>query len=300
MIATRNRCDDLRRTAERLQRLHPQPLEVLICADGCTDDTLRMLQNDFPTFTVLVNTQSQGSVPSRDRMLRLAKGDIVVSLDDDSYPTTDDFLAQLKPLIETHQEAAVITFPEQRNGEVFTCKSKTPTAMGHYVSAYPNCAAAMRREFYLRQPGFPAFFIHMYEEPDYALQCYAAGASVWFEPRLVVRHHLSNTQRQPMMRHHQNARNELWSVWMRCPWPQLLVVSTFRIGRQFRYACSEGFWWAIQEPTWWWQALKGYGQCMRLRRPVRWSIYIGWMQLARTAIHLHKDLKKVFPHLTDP
>lgn len=294
MITTRNRCADLRRTGERLLKLNPQPLEILICADGCIDDTMAMLSCDFPMFTILENSPAQGSVPSRDRLLRLAKGDMVVSLDDDSYPVNNDFFARLGPILEAHPEAAVITFPELRDDGVFASPSKTPSAPGHYVSAYPNCAAAMRREFYLRQPGFLKFFTHMYEETDYALQCYSSNAAVWFEPSLVVRHHLSNVQRQPVRRHHQNARNELWSVWLRCPWPQLPVVSLFRVWRQFRYAYSESWRWAVREPLWWLAAVGGLLKCWRNRKPIRWPVYYAWMRLARNPIFSIAELEQSF------
>ena len=42
MIATHNRCADLRRTCAALTSLSPPPDQVLICADGCTDDTVSM------------------------------------------------------------------------------------------------------------------------------------------------------------------------------------------------------------------------------------------------------------------
>jgi glycosyltransferase involved in cell wall biosynthesis len=294
MITTRNRCADLRRTGERLLSLNPQPMEILVCADGCTDDTVAMLLRDFPTFTVWENSPAQGSVSSRDRLMRLAKGDVVVSLDDDSYPVNNDFFAQLAPIMEAHPEVAVITFPELRDGDVFASPGKTFSAAGHYVSAYPNCAAAMRREFYLNQPGFPKFFIHMYEETDYALQCYAGSAAVWFEPSLVIRHHLSSVQRQFVTRHHQNARNELWSVWLRCPWPQLPIVSLFRIWRQFRYASTEGWGWSVREPLWWVVALGGLIKCYQNRKPICWPVYYAWMRLARNPIFSFAALQKEF------
>ncbi len=281
IIATRNRCADLRRSCERLIALRPAPDEVLICADGCEDTTVEMVRTEFPEFRLVENTKALGSVASRDRLLRMASGDVVVSLDDDSYPLADDFFGQLPSLFEAHPEAAVVTFPELRDGSVFASESKTDKSVGHYVSAYPNCAAAMRRDFYLRQPGFPAFFGHMYEEPDYALQCYAVGAAVWFNPSPVVRHHLAAAQREPVRRHHQNARNELWSVWMRCPLPWLLIVSAFRVWRQFQHACTQGVSWAVREPQWWCAALLGAVTCFRARQPVPWPIYIAWMRLAR-------------------
>jgi GT2 family glycosyltransferase len=284
MIATRNRRDDLHRTLSKLRELQPKPDEVLICADGCTDDTVAMVRTDFPQFILIENSVSRGSVFSRDRMLRMAKGEIVVSLDDDSYPLDSDFIARVRDLFAEHSQVAVLSFPEIREHGEAASFNKSPETPAHLVSAYANCAAAMRRAVYLQAGGFPVFFEHMYEEPDYALQCYALGYEVRFEPSLRIRHHVSPARREPMRRHHFNARNELWSVWMRCPFPQVMVVSLFRVWRQFRYACREGMGWALREPCWWGAALKGFGQCWRHRKPIAWSTYYRWMKLARKVI----------------
>jgi hypothetical protein len=194
-----------------------------------------------------------------------------------------------------HPEAAVVVFPELRDGSQFSAGDKTDKTPGHYVSAYANCAAAMRRAFYLEQSGFPCFFKHMYEEPDYALQCYAAGAAVWFEPSISVRHHESPAHRMLIRRHHLNARNELWSVWLRCPWPWLILVSGYRIARQFVYACTQGTNWAVREPLWWAEALRGGALCRRARHPICWRIYWHWLALARNPIFCADDLRQRFP-----
>ena len=39
---------------------------------------------------------------------------------------------------------------------------------------FANSGAVLRRSAYLQLPGFEPSFFHMYEEPDYALQCVAA------------------------------------------------------------------------------------------------------------------------------
>jgi len=339
MITTRNRCSALQATCRRLVELQPQPKEVLICADGCTDGSVAMIKTEFPQFQLIENEPAVGSVAARHRLLTMATGDIVVSLDDDSYPTDKDFFARLPDAFAAYPEAAVITFPELRNGEtsapaceeaVFSLSSSLPrrssaeagggegwgeealfnipsdwfvgsvsssvgrSLSGHYVSAYPNCAAAMRRDVYLKTGGYPPFFFHGYEEPDYALQCYAAGYAVWFEPSLPIRHHLAAANRSPFRFHQSNARNEIWSVWLRCPWPWLPLVSLFRVWRQFRYACTEGWSWALQEPLWWVAALSGIGSCWRARRPLPWQIYFAWMRLARNPIYTVSDLRQVF------
>ncbi|HET9367368.1 MAG TPA: glycosyltransferase family A protein [Candidatus Udaeobacter sp.] len=281
MITTRNRGEELRRTLSKLQQLRPQPNEILICADGCTDGTSEIVQSEFPNCTLIENETARGSVFSRDRLLRLAKSSIVLSLDDDSYPIDRDFFVQLESIFTEQANAAVISFPEIRNRDEFAHPIKSPLSAAHLISAYANCAAAMRRDVYLRSQGFPLFFEHMYEEPDFALQCYGLGYEVWFRPSPAIRHHVTPVQRNELRRHHLNARNELWSVLMRCPFPQVIPVALFRVWRQFRYACTEGIVWAIQEPRWWLSAALGTPRCLRCRQPIPWRTYYGWMKLAR-------------------
>ena len=59
----------------------------------------------------------------------------------------------------------------------------------------------------------------MYQEPDYALQCVAAGYHVLFSPVITIRHHYSGHGRDEICVHHRHARNEFWSTLMRCPFP---------------------------------------------------------------------------------
>jgi GT2 family glycosyltransferase len=281
MITTRDRRDVLAATCKRLSAMAPAPDEVLICTDGCTDGTADLIRTEFPNLLLLENPQPVGSVGSRDLLLRAATGEIVVSLDDDSYPLTEDFFARLPDIFLRHPEAAVICFPELREGGTFADNSQTASSSGCYVATYANCAAAMRRQFYLETSGFPRFFVHAYEEPDYALQCYAAGGAIWFEPSLIIRHHRSAVGRSDLRTHQHHSRNELWSVWMRCPWPWLPIVSAFRVARQFQHACTQGPAWIVREPQWWYEALCGVGHCLRARNAIEWRAYLGWMRLMR-------------------
>jgi GT2 family glycosyltransferase len=294
MITTRNRCPDLQRTLARVSNLKPAPDEILVTADDCGDDTVEMVRRNYPHCVLTVNATNQGSIYSRDRMLRAAVGDIVLSLDDDSYPLDDDFFDRLKECFLSHPEVSVVAFPELRDDGSYVPSFKTPKVPGHYVSAYANGAAAMRRQDYLQTEGFPAFFVHAYEEPDYALQIYKLGRSVWFEPSLTIRHHYSQANRNELRTHHLNARNELWSVWMRCPALWIVPVTMFRVARQFSHAWSEGFSWTLREPHWWWAALKGIKMCAQCRSPVPWKTYLEWMRMARSPVFNPRELNETF------
>jgi GT2 family glycosyltransferase len=278
MITTKNRILDLQRTCRALQQLDPPPLEVLITMDGCTDESVETMREGFPQAQFFVNRIVHGSVPSRDRMLREARGDLVLALDDDSYPEQVDCIARMIPFFEQQPKLAVLHFP-QRTDEYPETLVQTDFGSEHLTRSFANSGAVLRRSTYLQLPGFESRFFHMYEEPDYALQCVAAGFDVLFSPIITIRHHYSGQARDEIRIHHRHARNELWSTLMRCPFPFALGMVTWRVFSQFRYAFKRGWSWVVREPIWWWQALAGIPYCLRKRRPISWAGYKRWLAL---------------------
>jgi GT2 family glycosyltransferase len=278
MITTKGRIEELRRTYRVLQQLNPPPLEVLITMDGCTEEVVAAVRAELPTERLFVNQIGLGSVASRDRMMRASRGDLVLALDDDSYPEQLDCIARIVPTFEQHPNLAVLHFP-QRTDEYPKTLAQTDFGSERLTRTFPNSGAVLRRSTYLRLPGFESRFFHAYEEPDYALQCVAAGLDVLFSPVITIRHHYSGEKRNEIRTHHRHARNELWSTVLRCPFPFAVGIAGWRVLSQFRYACNRGWSWVIREPLWWWQALAGIPYCLRNRRPVSWASYKRWLRL---------------------
>jgi len=279
MITTIGRVTDLRRNWRALQRLNPAPLEALITLDGCTEDVVAAVRAELPDARVFVNESGLGSVASRDRMMREARGDLVLALDDDSYPEQLDCIARIIPTFEQQPNLAVLHFP-QRTDEYPETLAQTDFGPKRLTRTFPNSGAVLRRSTYLELPGFESHFFHAYEEPDYALQCVAAGYDVLFSPVITIRHHYSGQARDEIRVHHRHARNELWSTILRCPLPFALGIAGWRVLRQFRYACKRGWSWVIREPIWWWQALTGIPYCLRKRAPISWTSYKRWLSLS--------------------
>ena len=278
MIATKNRATDLRRTCRVLRQLNPPPLEVLITVDGCTDDTVKVAKREAPNARLFINNVSRGSVASRDRMIREAKGDLVLALDDDSYPEQLDCIARIVPFFEQRPELAVLHFP-QRTDEYPETLGQTNFGFEHLTRSFANSGAVLRRSIYLQLSGFESRFFHMYEEPDYGLQCVAAGYDVLFSLVVTIRHHYSGHARDEIRIHHRHARNEFWSTLMRCPLPFAVGMIAWRVFSQFRYAWKRGWSWVVREPFGGAQALAGVPYCLRKRRPVSWAGYKRWLSL---------------------
>jgi GT2 family glycosyltransferase len=278
MITTKNRIGELRRTWRALQQLNPAPLEVLITTDGCTEEMVAAVKAELPEARLFVNQIGLGSVASRDRMMRAARGDLVLALDDDSYPQQVDCIARIVPTFDQRPNLAVLHFP-QRTDEYADTLAQTNFGSEHLTRSFPNSGAVLRRSTYLQLPGFESHFFHAYEEPDYALQCVAAGYDVLFSPVISIRHHYSRQARDEIRIHHRHARNELWSTVMRCPFPFAVGIAIWRVFSQFCYACKRGWPWVVREPLWWWQALAGIPYCFRKRKPVSWASYKRWLAL---------------------
>ena len=278
IITTKNRSLDLTKTLGVLRGLDPQPLEILITADGCSDNTVEMVKREMPAARLIINEEGRGSVASRDRMIREAKGDLVLALDDDSYPEQVGCLATLRDLFTKNQKLAIATYP-QRTDEYPGSLTKENFGEAHPVRSFPCSGACLRVSTYRSLQGFEPMFFHMYEEPDYALQCVAAGWEVLYTPVITIRHHWTGSGRSELRNHHRHARNELWSTVMRCPIPQMLLMITWRVFSQARFAAGRGFSWLIREPIWWWDAVKGLSRALRRRHPVSWSGYRKWLSL---------------------
>jgi GT2 family glycosyltransferase len=278
IITTHNRLSDLQRTLAVVASLDPAPLEVLITADDCSDSTVDYVRSQYPTSKLIVNPGGMGSVASRHRMMLESSGDLVLSLDDDSYPEQRDCIARFITVFENRPQLAVLCFPQHTDEHPETL-SQPEFGPARLTRSFANSGAVLRRSTYLELPGFEPRFFHMYEEPDYALPCVAAGQEVYFSPVVTIRHHWSSQVRNEQRNHRWHSRNEFWSAVMRCPFPQMPLVGFYRIFSQSRCAWKRGLGWLVREPVWWAEAFAGIPYCLRRRNPVSWPKYKAWLKL---------------------
>jgi GT2 family glycosyltransferase len=276
MITTLNRWSELERTLRMLTALEPLPHEIWVVADGCTDGTATRIRNDYPQIALIEHEISMGSVHSRAEVMEQVTGDLVLTLDDDSYPEQRDCLALIPKTFEDNPNLAIATFP-QRSDEYPPSLVQKDFGIERDVRSFSNSGACLRVTVYRDLPGFEPFFFHAYEEPDYALQCVANGWSIRFLPQITIRHHFSSLERNEIRTHQRHARNEFWSTLMRCPFPYAIIV--YRVISHARYSVSRGIVWLLREPSWWWQAFMGIPRAVRRRNPVSWEGYWKWLSL---------------------
>ena len=103
IICTYNRSNVLKENLGKSKEQTDKEFEVVVAIDGSTDDTVEMLENfecDFPIRWVDTGeTDKYCLAKARNMGLIEAKGEAVVILDDDSFPTPD-FVMQHKKSVQ--------------------------------------------------------------------------------------------------------------------------------------------------------------------------------------------------------
>src|SRR5262245_50480328 len=175
MIATRNRVSELLETLTNCLAQTGPEKEILVVDDASTDGTYESVRELFPAVNIVRNELNKGSIASRSDILRRARGDYVIALDDDSRFVDTDACARIIERMDSDPDLGIIAFqvigPENP-------ATMMPAGRLHgewHCSSFACCGAAIRRSMLERTGPFAEFFNHMYEEPDLAIRVWDAG-----------------------------------------------------------------------------------------------------------------------------
>ncbi|MEM4662842.1 MAG: glycosyltransferase family 2 protein, partial [Candidatus Diapherotrites archaeon] len=90
IVATYNRANILRKTLNAMLKLkYPSKYEIIVINDGSTDNTREMLNKEFlgnDKITIINFEKNQGVCKARNAGIKIAKHEIIVTMDDDCIP----------------------------------------------------------------------------------------------------------------------------------------------------------------------------------------------------------------------
>jgi GT2 family glycosyltransferase len=266
MIATRNRCSELRKALTCCETQVGVTREILVVDDASTDGTSEMIRCEFPEVKVVRRNTNQGSIAARNEIVRRARGKYILGLDDDSRFVDPDSCRRIVERMDQESDLGIMSF--QVIGPEFPERmSDAGQLRGEWhVSSFAACGVAIRRDMLERTGLFPEFFFHAYEEPDLCIRAWDAGYRVLQWNDIIVYHEFSPVSRNEQRTHRRHARNEACSIWMRYPWYLVLPATACRLASQRRYAASRG--WLLREPRVWLEVLARLPLALWHRKPV--------------------------------
>ncbi len=217
VITTRDRREELR-TALQSAVDQEGPLDVLVVDDGSTDGTAEMVNDEFPTVRLERFERSCGYIARRNHAARVARGDVVVSIDDDaefrSPRTVVDTLADFDRA--SIGAVAIPGIDVRRGPEVL---QSPPVHEGAWITpSYWGTAHAVRRDLFLALGGYREELGEMFEEVDFCLRMLDAGYATRLGRATPLHHYESAKRIQPRKVFHV-WRNNIDHAWRNVPLP---------------------------------------------------------------------------------
>jgi GT2 family glycosyltransferase len=186
--------------------------EVIVVDDGSTDATVAWLENNHPSVRLLVNRQNQGFVASCNMGADVARGRVIVFLNNDTEPDAGWAEALAKAICQNPQAgifaSKLLLFDRRdtlhsagdalgidgipRNRGVW---QQDKGQFDRQTSIFSGCggAVAYRRELWTALDGFDESFWMYLEDTDFAFRAQLLGQEALFVPDARVYHHLSAT-----------------------------------------------------------------------------------------------------------
>jgi GT2 family glycosyltransferase len=227
---------------------------------------------------------AQGPIVARNTIMRLARNDAVMLLDDDAFVI--DGMAVRNALSVLEQNAsvgAVACAQAEADGSPWPpAMQPSPAGYACYVTAYIGFAHLVRRSVFLELGGYQESFHFYGEEKDYCLRLLNAGYDVVYLPDARVAHVPDPSGRSDVRYLRHVVRNDCLSALYNEPLPMAIVTVPIRVAR---YAVmrrhgqvkdSGGLRWVIGE------LMASLPQVWRTRKPMRWTSIRRWRRLRRT------------------
>lgn len=181
--------------------------------DHSSDNTVEIIQQDFPWVTVIKQLQNLGPSHNRNIAIDAGSNPYVVIFDDDTYLEDAEWLLKALSFMEQNpkvgQLAAMIVsgFDKQllldcgirknfyQFGGIFHNENSENVAGKHLTprQVLGACSAGtvLRRDLFQLIGGFDAQYFYPGEDLDLSLRLHLAGYNVWYVPSLVVYHYES-------------------------------------------------------------------------------------------------------------
>lgn len=204
LIVSFNRREALARTLEHVRACSPH--EVIVADNGSADGTPDMLRAEFP-WVRLLQMEGNLGVEAFNRAARAASGDVLLILDDDSWPEPEGLAGAMSRLEGDPDLGGVALLPRHPATDASEWPFAASSQRGWPVM---GCGNLVRASAWAKVGGYePRFFLYR-NDVDLAMKLLGAGFGVAFNPAWIVRHDSPGAAVKGERWLHLATRNWLW------------------------------------------------------------------------------------------
>jgi GT2 family glycosyltransferase len=225
--------------------------EIIVVDNNSQDGTPEFLQSEAPDVTLIELPENRGACGGRNAGIRAARGDIIITLDNDIYFESPLEVAKTAAVFEARPDIHVLAFqlcdPETgrlRDREWCHPKNWRDFAQTEFETNYfVEGACAVRRTVFDTCGGYYEPLYIGCEGYDLVLRIMDRGFRILYCPRIRLCHMMSQDTRTPERPYYFYTRNYIWIAYKDFPFfngmkmlvPKLLMMLLFTF-RSNRYA----------------------------------------------------------------
>jgi GT2 family glycosyltransferase len=265
VILTFNRWENILGLLDELSCLGDPDVEIIVVDNGSADGTGGAVAAAHPEVRLVALGENMG-VGGRNRGMGVARGDIILTLDDDMTGMDDAALVHLREAFADDPELGALNLKVTWPGTDRVRDWVHHRPVSHADRAFRTYevtegAVAWRRQALDDVGLYREDFFISHEGLDLALRLIDAGWAVGYDGSIAVGHMHAVGGRKSWRRYYYDTRNLFWIAVLHLPWRDAVWYLAKGLGAMLVYSLRDGF------GKYWWRAVRdGLAASRWLRR----------------------------------
>ena len=231
IVITMNRPHDLAVCLESLRKQTFESAETIVVDNNSTDDTLAILERDFPEVRVLALKENRGVSGGRNAGVQFARGEICIFIDDDAWFVHPDAARQTVDYFNAVPKLVCVgyTIHDSRTGveEAKSIPRRDKLRLTEDYEATYFCGAgfALRRQPFIDVGMFWEPLVYGSQEIDVSYRFLDQGWRLIHTASITVIHKSSPIARPSGQWVYFNTRDRPWVAVRNLPWLAVLTTT---------------------------------------------------------------------------
>jgi len=245
-ILTFNRSYYLGRLLDILRLLTYTPMEIIVIDNCSSDNTELLVKNDYPWVKYARSGENVGAA-GRNLGFEIARGDIIVTLDDDIEGIDDISIGKIVDIFRGRTRLGALNFQviNSESGKVCNwihhCEVESFHDKEFATYEITEGAVAFRRDALAMAGYYADYFFLSHEGPDLAFRVIDKGYEVLYSGDIVVRHLIAKEGRSEWRRYYFDTRNQLWVAARHFPFYYTFIYLLRGLSSMLVYSIRDGF-----------------------------------------------------------